>query len=404
MRKFYFTERNILLWISGSTLSAFGDVFTSTAIPLVTFALTKSAKFSALVIFLDILPIIILAPLIGIIVDKYSKKKVISISNAASILILLSFLIINKNQWYYLLGNSVISISAKFYSTAAKTMLPEIVQDKNTMTRVNSLISLTLKIARILGASLAAIILDLFGIKVLFMFDAASFIINIVCVLGLQLNHLQTTKHYVKKIKGYTFIDAIRYLALDKMFLIMCVIYAGLFFLEGLMQSQMVVFIKQYLKLKDMYYALYQNSLLFGVVTGQVILSKYELKHREFFWEKLGMALIIASLCGIFVFKQIYFGILYGLGQSLIVTSWYGYFYKHTPRELGGRLLSFTNMCFETVRLIAVAVIYFVCSYFMPQQSLMFTVGILVLLIIMTSIIEKRHISRVNQCHLDSSL
>lgn len=75
MKKLYFMDRNILLWLSGSTLSAFGDVFTSTAIPLVTFNLTKSARFSALVLLLDILPLIILSPLIGTIVDKCEKKK-----------------------------------------------------------------------------------------------------------------------------------------------------------------------------------------------------------------------------------------------------------------------------------------------------------------------------------------
>ena len=195
MKKLYFMDRNILLWLSGSTLSAFGDVFTSTAIPLVTFNLTKSARFSALVLLLDILPLIILSPLIGTIVDKCEKKKIIIISNLISVLILGSFLIINNNEWYYLIGNSLISISAKFYSTSAKTMLPDIVNDEGVITRVNSLISLTLKIARILGASLAAIVLGLWGTKILFMFDAVSFIINMLCVFGLRLGSEQITEH-----------------------------------------------------------------------------------------------------------------------------------------------------------------------------------------------------------------
>ena len=59
-------------------------------------------------------------------------------------------MIINNNEWYYLIGNSLIGISAKFYSTSAKTMLPDIVNDEGVITRVNSLISLTLKIAKFL--------------------------------------------------------------------------------------------------------------------------------------------------------------------------------------------------------------------------------------------------------------
>ena len=264
MKKLYFMDRNILLWLSGSTLSAFGDVFTSTAIPLVTFNLTKSARFSALVLLLDILPLIILSPLIGTIVDKCEKKKIIIISNLISVLILGSFLIINNNEWYYLIGNSLISISAKFYSTSAKTMLPDIVNDEGVITRVNSLISLTLKIARILGASLAAIVLGLWGTKILFMFDAVSFIINMLCVFGLRLGSEQITEHQNIEKHQYVFMDAVKYFSKDNLFLIMCIVYGGLFFLEGLMQSQMVVFIKQYLLLDDMYYAFYQNCLLVG--------------------------------------------------------------------------------------------------------------------------------------------
>lgn len=173
-------NRNILLWIVGSTLSTFGDVFTSTVIPLVTFNLTKSAKFSAFVLFVDILSTIVLAPMIGMIVDKYSKKKIIFFSNMVSIFVLLSFLIIDGNEWYYLVGNSMISISAKFYSMSAKTMLPDIVDDKNTMNRVNNLISLSLKCGRILGAIFATIIL--------------SFFINIVCLSMIQIDDIKNKK------------------------------------------------------------------------------------------------------------------------------------------------------------------------------------------------------------------
>lgn len=395
MRKFYFTNRNTLLWISGSTLSAFGDVFTSTAIPLVTFNLTKSARFSALVLFLDILPIIILSPIIGILVDKYSRKKIICISNIISVIILTSFLIIDKSEWYYLIGNSVISISAKFYSTAAKTMLPDIVSDHTVITRVNSLISLTLKIARILGASLATIILSFWGTKALFMFDSSSFIINILCVLGLRLNAMSAAQNQEKNSK-YTFTNAVRYFITDRIFIIMCIIYAELFFLEGLMQSQMVVFIKKYLSLSDMHYAFYQNCLLTGIVTGQIILSKYELKQKEFFWEKTGMILIIVSLIGIFLFKRISFGLLYGFGQPLIVTSWYSYFYKYTPGKLRGRLLSFTNMGFEIIHLLSAATVYLICNDFIPQQNLMFTAAILAIITLMTSAAEKRQKNKQN--------
>lgn len=385
MKKMYFMDKTILLWIFGSTLSAFGDVFTSTAIPLVTFNLTKSAKFSALVLFLDILPIILLSPFIGSMVDKISKKRIIFFSNMVSIVILVSFLFIKENEWYYLVGNTMITISAKFYSTAAKTMLPDIISDNDIITRVNSLISLTLKVARILGASLAAVVLSTWGTTVLFIFDAVSFGANIICVLSLKVKNTNIEKKDKKQNEKYHFIDSVKYFSVDKLFLAMSIIYAGLFFIEGLMQSQMVVFIKKYLRLGDTHYAIYQNCVLIGVVGGQVLLSKYEMKVKEFFWEKVGVFILIGSLIGIFVFKQVFFGVLYGVGQPLIVTSWYSYFYKHTPKAISGRLLAFSGMCFDVVHLISVTMVYFVCDYLKPQESLLLTGGVLLFIVVVTS-------------------
>lgn len=65
--------------------------------------ITKSAKFSAFVLFVDILSTIVLAPMSGMSVDKYSKKKIIFFTNMVSIFILLSFLIIDGNEWYWAL-------------------------------------------------------------------------------------------------------------------------------------------------------------------------------------------------------------------------------------------------------------------------------------------------------------
>ena len=76
----------------------------------------------------------------------------------------------------------------------------------------------------------------------------------------------------------------------------------------------------------------------------------------------------------------------------MIVTSWYGYFYKHTPGELRGRLLAFTNMCFDSLHLLAVVVVYFICDYFMPQQSLLFTAIVLTIVLLATSIIRKNKV------------
>ena len=63
-------QKNLVFWIIGSVITVLGDFFFSTFIPVVTYRITQSSTFAAMVVFFDTLPAIILAPMIGFIVDR----------------------------------------------------------------------------------------------------------------------------------------------------------------------------------------------------------------------------------------------------------------------------------------------------------------------------------------------
>lgn len=299
-------------------------------------------------------------------------------------MLLIILLIIPPNPWLYLIVNALISISALFYSTAAKIVLPDIIEDKEALSRATSLISFVLKVARILGASTAAVFLLYFNAKILFIFDCLSFILNSIIVINITFashteTHIDSDDSLSSKVK-----DAIRYILKNDSLIVNCIYYGLLFLIEGLLYSQIVVFIKKDLQLGDQYYGIFQNCILVGVITSQLILSKF--KFNETKGIRHGLFICTISLLSLAFFENIFIALIYGLSQPLIITSWYTDFYKSTPSELRGRVLSICTSIFEIVRLIGIAIVFFTCDIISARNSFILSSSLILFFIFVSSL------------------
>jgi len=283
----YWQNKNIIFWIISSFICVGGDVFTTTAIPLLIYNITHSARMAVFVYLLDILPEVLLAPLAGVVVDSYDKKKIIVYANilAGSILCLA---IVYDNCWFYIFSNSILSIANLFYTTAAKTALPFLVKNEKDFSRVNSFISLVLKIARIMGAATATMLLVLMDVKYLLFFDAASFLITALLVYNITFNSGSTDSIISAldakvKIHQYweSLIESYNFLLENHEFVMCSLYYALLIGIETVLGAQLVVFLEKDLSLPNYYYGIYKNFALVGIFLAQIMFSKIILFGKE---------------------------------------------------------------------------------------------------------------------------
>lgn len=405
----WWLNKNILLWIIASCICTFGDVFTTTAIPMLTYSITRSARFTALVYCCDILPEVLFLPIVGVMVDRYSKKLVIISSCIAAGVVLLS-LMLTSNPWVYLLGNSLLSFINLFYSIAVRSSLAYITDDTTVRYKVNSLISFVLKIARVGGVSAAAMALLFLKVNKLLLVDSFTFfvtaaIVYMVCfketkelkeagcrVLGnITVKKCEGKENNLKeksklrlgfKVMGRELRQTVNLLRKEKAFLYATLCYISYFMLEALVGAQLIVFIERDLGKEAFYYAIFQNLLLAGVLLGQFTFHALGLVGKELLTIKLGLLGVLVSLIAIVTFKAFYIAILFGAFQPFVYTSWYAYMYKVFPRETLGRVLSLCSVCFAIARILSSLFVLATCNLISTRVS-MGGVGLVILVLLL---------------------
>lgn len=170
---------------------------------------TRSGISFATNISMLILPIILLSPIFGALTDKYSKKKIIIISDFlnGALMILIYFLWdIGDNIFLIYIGSALSGIFSNLVSISFEAGKPEIFT-KEKLTRVNSITVMITSLSNILGPILGGVIYSFFDLKFFILINGLSFFISMVfeCFLFFtedksNLNNYKNENIYIKYI------------------------------------------------------------------------------------------------------------------------------------------------------------------------------------------------------------
>ncbi|MEG4530210.1 MFS transporter [Microcoleus sp. D2_18a_D3] len=180
-------QKFIQLWL-GQTASMIGSAMSGFALTIWIWESTSQATALALLMFFTQLPRILLAPVAGILVDRWNRKFLMAIGDAVSALLTLAILLLYISQnlqiWHIYVAAAVNGIFDQIqqlaYSAAIATMMPE-----KHYSRASSLSFLANYGASIIAPTLAGILYSAIGPGGIFTIDLATFTIAIgtlVCV------------------------------------------------------------------------------------------------------------------------------------------------------------------------------------------------------------------------------
>jgi MFS family permease len=180
-------QKFIQLWL-GQTASMIGSAMSAFALTIWIWESTSQATTLALLMFFTQLPRILLAPVAGILVDRWNRKFLMAIGDAVSAMLTLAILLLyisqNLQLWHLYVAAAVNGIFDQIqqlaYSAAIATMMPE-----KHYSRASSLSFLANYGASIIAPTLAGILYSAIGLSGIFTIDLATFTIAIatlVCV------------------------------------------------------------------------------------------------------------------------------------------------------------------------------------------------------------------------------
>lgn len=174
-------KQNFRIYSSGRFVSFLGDAIQMIALPLFILDKTGSGTLMGLFSVLTIAPSVLIAPISGVIGDRFNRKKImVNLDFARGLVILLLGLV----SYFGDLGIPLlftaqvfISIMSSLFNASTSAMLPELVTEKY-LKKANSINASLESTAYIVGPAFGGLIYGLFGIKTVFLINALSFIIS----------------------------------------------------------------------------------------------------------------------------------------------------------------------------------------------------------------------------------
>jgi MFS transporter, DHA3 family, macrolide efflux protein len=179
----------IILWL-GQTVSIIGSSMTAFAFTIWVWELTHQATALALFGFFIQVPQVLIAPIAGIIVDRWNRKLLMmfgdTVSGLLTIIISVLYTTNNLHLWHLYLAVAIKGIFEQFqelaYSASISTMLP-----KQHYSRASSIAFLASSSSSIIAPAIAGFLYTIIGLAGILTIDIITFAIAVITVLRVNI-------------------------------------------------------------------------------------------------------------------------------------------------------------------------------------------------------------------------
>ncbi len=235
------------LWFS-QIISQLGDWFNLIASAALVAGLSGSGMAIGGLFIARLLPPFLLGPVVGVVADRFDRRKILIASDLLRFVVVLGFLLVRSESdiWLlYVLTIVQLSISAFFEPTRA-AILPGIVEYKDLVT-ANALASTTWSTMLALGAALGGMATALLGITSAFIIDAATFLLSAWFILKLSpaVSIIPGDVEKIKSAGWQAFSDGMKYLWQRPTILVIALLKASSALAFGGMEIVQVTFAKE---------------------------------------------------------------------------------------------------------------------------------------------------------------
>ncbi len=347
-----FRNRNYTLFFCGQSVSQIGTWMQRTAVSWVIYSLTHSAFMLGLAVFAQQFPSFLFSLPGGIVADRYSRHKILLVTQAASMIqaLLLALLILfNRYQIWEILSLSVVlGIINAFDTPARQPMVHEMVNDKEDITNALAFNSAMVNIARLIGPALSGIVLQAFGAGTCFCLNALSFVAVIVSLLLMKLPPF--TPPPVKKSAATELTEGFRYLKATPRIgvIILLLVFISLLVLPY--DTLVPVFAKLIFKGDASTFGYITSAVGLGAITGSLFLASLKKGARLTRVLLGGIALLGVGLAGFSCSSSfaaaIPFAVLTGFASLTPMTASITIIQVEAAAHMRGRVMSYVAMAY----------------------------------------------------------
>jgi DHA3 family macrolide efflux protein-like MFS transporter len=311
---------------------------------------TGSEFFLALSTFLGFGPAIVLTPVAGVFVDRWSRKKLIAtvdfLQALATLGLIFSFIGGFANIWYVLATITVRGLFQAFHRPAIQAIIPLLIP-RDRLSRMNGLDYLFRGVILMIGPLVGAFLLNYFVIQEVLWLDVITFMVAVAPTIVISIPSVKPTEVLKVKIpflteisEGFTFIKN-----QQGLMALLAVFTAANFFMRPLFVF-LPLFVKDFHMGGPDELALLFSVSQIGMISGSMIMSSWKGFNNNTYGVALGLflmyiGLFIVSFSPQTMFLLLAIGMLLnGLGLPVANVSSQTIWQKIVPPEKLGRVYS----------------------------------------------------------------
>jgi MFS family permease len=344
------------LW-AARTGSQWGDVFATVALSLLVLDLTGSPLGVSTVVFAEIVPVLVLAPFAGTLVDRLPRIPVMVAADLLRAGLATSLIFVSDNVVAVYAIAFGLSVGAVLFNPAANSALPTLVDD-DQLVAANSGIWTAAVLSQIVLAPVAGILYTTVGAGPAFGINAVSFLVSAAVLAGLRLPTAPGTTER----RGF-FADAaagVRLLTKDRLLRALAAGQLLAALSAGATSALLVVLARDHLALPPSGYGLLLGAIGIGAVAGPAVLTRMVGDPRRpafVFGPFVLRGLVDLVLATVTALPAALVALAaYGLGTSTGAVTLNSLLQTHTPPEARGRIFASFDLVWQLGRLVSLLV------------------------------------------------
>lgn len=184
-------SRNFRLFFAGQSISLTGTWMQQVAMSWLVYRLTGSAFLLGVVGFMGQIPIFLLAPVAGVLADRWDKRRLLICTQTLAMVqaVALAFFVLagTVQVWQIVILSLLLGVINTFDIPARQSFFVDIVDNREDLGNAIALNSSMFNAARLIGPSIAGLLVATVGEGACFILNALSYLAVIVALVAIRL-------------------------------------------------------------------------------------------------------------------------------------------------------------------------------------------------------------------------
>jgi MFS family permease len=354
MRRLLVENADFRRLLLAHSISRAGDAFNTVGLVVLAFNLTGSGLGVAGTVTFEVLPILLLGPLVGLAVDRYPRRSVMVVADLGRAALALLLAAVGDSVLVAYGVAFGLSAFTQAFNPAASSTLPDTVE-ADELVDANTALWTTAVVAQIVLAPLTGVLIAVFGVGLAFTINAASYLISAALLRGLQVGRSPAT---IAQQGWRSAVEGIRVIRGHPLLARLAVVQVLAALSAGATGALLVMLAAERLDIGAEGFGILLGSIGAGAALGPLLLRR-RIRPQARLWlfgpyaVRAGVDFVMAVASSTVVAGAAL--LLYGMATSIGTITYQSTLQQIVPADVRGRVLACYDVIWNGARLLSLA-------------------------------------------------